>query len=92
MNEEGDVVMEIWRNKFIGENSNQTEAWARERSTFVKQFGDLKRGGADGRGVPRYNVRPCTVRAPNLVWAKNIQYRGFLLFVSYDLMSCEVFT
>ena len=45
MNEEGDVVMEIWRNKFIGENSNQTEAWARERSTFVKQFGDLKRGG-----------------------------------------------
>ena len=98
MNEEGDVVMEIWRNKFIGENSKQTEAWARERSKFVTQFGDLKRGedrgggGADGRSFPRHNMRPCTVRAPKLVWAKNIQYRGFLLFVSYDLMSCEVFT
>ena len=49
-------------------------------------------GGADGRSFPRHNMRPCTVRAPKLVWAKNIQYRGFLLFVSYDLMSCEVFT
>ena len=33
-----------------------------------------------------------TVWTPKLVWEKNIQNLGFLLFPSYDLMSCEVFT
>ena len=31
--------MEIWRNKFTGENSEKTEAKANEQSNFDKQFG-----------------------------------------------------
>ena len=83
-------MLEIWRNKFTGENYEQTEAKANERSKFAKQLGGLR--GAGGRGRPRHNVRPCTVWVPKLAWAKNIQNLGFLLFVSYGPMSCEVFT
>ena len=43
-----------------------------------------------GRGVPRRNVRPCTVQGPKLVWTKNIKNLSFLLFASYDLISCDV--
>ena len=59
--------MEIWRNKFTGENSELTEA-QQVRQT-VGRFGH-----------------------PSCFGQKNIQNLGFLLFVSYDLMSCEVFT
>ena len=55
-------------NKFTGENSEQIEAYVNERSNFAKQLRGLR--GAGGRGVPRHNVRPCTVWAPKLVWAK----------------------
>ena len=52
--------MEIWRNKFAGENSDQTEEQANERSKlFAKHLEDLR--GVGGRDVPRHNVRPCTV-------------------------------
>ena len=44
--------------------------------------------GAAGRGVSRLY----TVCAPKLAWKKDIQNLQNLLFVSYDLESCEVFT
>ena len=68
MNEEGDAVLEIWRNKFTGQNSEQTEASMNEQSKFAKQLGGLR--GVGGRDVPRHNRGPCTVWAPILVWAK----------------------
>ena len=55
MNEEGDAVLEVERNKFTGENSKPSEVWVNEQS----KLGGLR--GAGGRGVPRRNVRPCTV-------------------------------
>ena len=44
--------------------------------------------GSSGRGVSR----SCTICAPKLDWKKDIQNLKSLLFLSYDLMSCEAFT
>ena len=60
-----------------------------ERAKQVCQLGGLR--GAGGRGVPRLNVRPCTVWTPKLVSAKK-HTKSRLLLASCDLMSCEVFT
>ena len=38
MNEEGYAVIEIWRNKFTGENAEQTEAQANERSKLPNSW------------------------------------------------------
>ena len=80
----------MWRNRFTGENFEQTEAQANERSKFDKRLGGLR--GTGGRGVPRYNVRRFRYGRPSWFGQKNIQNLGFLLFVSYDLMNCDVFT
>ena len=61
MNEEVDAVMDIWRNKFTCENSGPTEV-----EQVYQTVGSFE--GAGGMGVPRYNVRPCTVWVPKLVW------------------------
>ena len=77
MNEEGDAMLKIWRNKFTGENSKQTEASVNERSKFAKQLGGLR--GAGGSGVPRHNVRPCKVSAHKLPWAKKLPKSLFII-------------
>ena len=41
----GDAVLEICRNNFTGENSEQSEAYAKERSKFAKQLESLGEGG-----------------------------------------------
>ena len=79
MNEEGYAVIEIWRNKFTGENAEQTE---REKQA-AKQLGGLN--GASGKDVSRHNVRPCTVWAPKLVRAKNIENLGFYYSLAVTL-------
>ena len=83
MNEEGDAVMEIWRNKFTGENSEQTKTKANEQSKFAKQLACLS--GAGSRSVPRHNMRPCMVWVPRLVWEKNIHNLSFSKFLDYLL-------
>ena len=84
MNEEGDAAMEIWRNK----SSPVKIPSEPRRSKFAKQLGGLR--GASRRGVPRHNVRLCTVWAPKLVWAKKHPKSRFCVICK--IMSCKLFT
>ena len=61
-----------------------------ERAKYVRQtVGKFEWGGWQGCSRQRETM---SVRAPKLIWVKNIKNHGFLIFVNYGLMSCEVFT
>ena len=39
------TLLEIWRHKITGDNSEQSDAWENELSKFAKQLGDWEEGG-----------------------------------------------